>query len=53
MARMKRARRAARHDPRYSGLKHDAGTHARRLAAKVDRENRLRARKAKKTANAG
>lgn len=50
MARMKRARRAARHDPRYAGLKHDAGTHARRLAAKVDREARMRTRKARKQA---
>lgn len=49
MARMKRARRAARHDPRYAGLKHDAGTHARRLAARVAREVKIRTRKARKS----
>lgn len=50
MARMKRARRAAQHDPRYAGMKHDAATHTRRLAAKVERETKMKLRAGRKRA---
>ena len=44
---MSTMRREARRDPRYKGQKHDAGTWTSRLAAKVDREVRMRMRKHK------
>ena len=48
MARMKRARRAARHDPRYAGQRHTAATWTRRLAAKIARATAISRRKAKR-----
>lgn len=48
MAMMKRSRRAARHDPRYAGQRHDAATWTRRQAAKIEREIRIRLNKGRK-----
>lgn len=48
MSTMRRSRRAARRDERYKGQKHEASTWQRRLAAKVDREFRIRMNKGRK-----
>lgn len=40
-----RARRAARRDPRYAKHKHSAQTWTRRLAARIEREQRIKQRK--------
>ena len=52
MARMKRARRAARNDPKYQSKKHTDAVHTRRLTAKLAKAASA-ALRSKKKAKAG